>query len=317
MSEPMNPPAATPHAASHPAPDDSPLVELVPNISSADPTVVAAVADAMRAAGGRVLDTSSDRWHARSVLTAVAAPSAAVDVALACVRAARDHIDLRQHQGVHPRIGAADVVPFVPLRGATMDDAIALAREAGRRIAEELGLPVYLYERAARRPDRTQLADLRRGGFEGLREAIATDPARAPDHAPPGPLALHPSAGASCVGARDFLVAFNVFIGGPEAVPAARAIAKRIRASSGGLPGLKAIGLDVGGRAQVSMNLVDLDRITLQQAWDAVRSEAAVEGMDGLEAELIGLIPQRALNPGCAEIPGLSDIAARTIEGRL
>jgi glutamate formiminotransferase len=298
-------------------PLSSRLYELVPNISSADPTIVAAVADAMQAAGATILDTSSDPWHARSVITAVADPEHAVDAAVACVRSARDRIDLRQHRGVHPRIGAADVLPFVPLRGVTMDDAVALARQAGERIAAELGVPVYLYERAAQRVDRTQLADLRRGNFEGLREVIATDPARVPDYAPPGPLALHPSAGAVCVGARDVLVAFNVFIGDATALPTAKAIARRLRASSGGLPGLKAIGLDVGGRAQVSMNLVDLSRITLHDAWQSVLHNAAAEGLYDLEAELIGLIPEQALQPGLEHIPGLHDIAARTIESRL
>lgn len=270
-----------------------PLVECVPNFSEGrDPAVVQAIADAITAAGGRVLDFSLDAWHNRAVITFVAERDVMAAAAFAAIREARDRIDLRAHHGVHPRIGAADVVPFVPLEGATMDDCVRLARELADRVGDELAIPVYLYERAAQRDDRRDLATVRAGGLEALAAGIATDPARAPDA---GPRALHPTAGAVAIGARPFLGAFNVYVGDAGKVAAARAIARAIRARHGGLPGVKALGLEVGGRAQVSMNLTDLDAIPLHVAYDAVAREAALHGCTAEESELIGLAPQRVI----------------------
>ena len=270
-----------------------PLVECVPNFSEGrDPAVIAAIVHAIGAAGGRVLDHSMDAWHNRAVVTFVAERDAIVDAAVAAIRTARDRIDLRAHHGVHPRIGAADVVPFVPLDGATMSDCVDCARELAQRVGDELAIPVYLYEHAAQRPERRDLAHVRAGGLAALAASIGSDPARAPDA---GPRALHPTAGAVAIGARPFLGAFNVYIGDASRVPAARAIARAIRARHGGMPGVKALGLEVGGRAQVSMNLTDLAAVPLHVAYDAVAREAALHGCVAEESELIGLAPQGAI----------------------
>jgi glutamate formiminotransferase/formiminotetrahydrofolate cyclodeaminase len=201
-------------------------------------------------------------------------------------------IDLTRHRGEHPRIGATDVVPFVPLEGATMEDCIALARTLGARVARELGIPVYLYERAATRPGRENLAEVRRGEFEGLRDDIGRTPARDPDFGDPH---LHPTAGATAIGARPFLVAYNVYLGGRENMPVAREVAKAVRHSSGGLRYVKGLALEVDGQAQVSMNLVDIDRTPLHRAFDVVRMEAAAHGVATTWSEIVGLVPERAV----------------------
>lgn len=228
------------------------LVECVPNFSEGRrPEVVAAIRDAIaQAPGAVVLDTSTDASHHRSVLTFVAPPERAAAAALAGIAAAVAHVDLTRHAGVHPRLGAADVVPFVPLPewGTTMDDCVAVAHALGARAGAELELPVYLYERAATRPERANLADVRRGGFELLREQLGREPSRAPDY---GPHAAHPTAGGVIVGARPLLVAYNVYLGGAEHLGAARATARAVRGASGGLPGVKALGLEEIGRAHV------------------------------------------------------------------
>jgi glutamate formiminotransferase len=272
----------------------NPLLECVPNFSEGRDD---AVLDALREAGGSVqgtalLDVHADRFHHRSVFTLAGDPEGLAEAAFRMVRVAVDRIDLRSHRGEHPRIGAADVVPFVPLRGMEMPDAVAVAEATGERIARELGVPVYLYGEAARRPGRRVLAAIRRGGFEGLSESVETDPARAPDI---GPARLHPSAGATSVGARGILVAYNVFLG-TEDVKAARAIAREIRSSSGGLPALQALGFRVEGRSQVSMNLLDVDRTPPVAAFREIRRRAAALEVEVDRSEIVGLVPERALS---------------------
>jgi len=270
------------------------LIECVPNFSEGRrPEVIEQIRDAIAAvAGVAMLDVSSDASHNRTVITFVAPADTVADAAFAGVRRAQTLIDLRSHRGEHPRIGATDVVPFVPLEGATMDDCIALARTLGERVARELEIPVYLYERAATRPDRENLADVRRGEFEGLRDAMRTDPRRHPDF---GPAEIHPTAGAVAIGARPFLVAYNVYLGPSSNLAAAKEVAKAVRGSSGGLRYVKALGLEVDAQAQVSMNLVDIDRTPLSRAYEAVRTEAAAHGIAPTWSEIVGLVPERAL----------------------
>ena len=277
-----------------------PLIECVPNFSEGRrPDVIDAIRAAISAVPGvTVLDVSSDPSHNRSVITFVATPDAIVDGAFAGIRAARDLIDLREHAGVHPRIGAADVVPFVPLDDATMEQCIRLARGLGARVGAELDIPVYLYECAATRNDRVRLADVRRGGFEGLCDAIATDPSRVPDF---GPKRLHPSFGAVAIGARALLVAYNIYLGPADHIDVARKVAREIRESAGGAAGIRALGLVVDGQAQVSMNLVDIERTGLRGAWDAVRRAAAAHGIVPTWSEIVGLVPERALRGGPIE----------------
>lgn len=271
-----------------------PLVECVPNFSEGrDPAVIAAIRDAIAATpGAHVLDVSSDPSHHRTVITFVAQLESAVPAAFAAMQVARDRIDLTTHQGEHPRIGATDVVPFIPLDGATMDDCIALARELGARVAQELAIPVYLYERAATTPARENLADVRRGEFEGLRDDIRINPARRPDF---GAAEVHPTAGATAIGARPFLVAYNVYLGDKANLPVAKEVAKAIRGSSGGLRYVKGLGLEVDGQAQVSMNLVDTEKTPLHRVFEIVKNEAAAHGVTPTWSELVGLVPERVL----------------------
>lgn len=270
------------------------LVECVPNFSEGRrPDVIARIRDAIAAVPGvAILDVSSNASHNRTVVTFVVPPESAVDAAFLGVREARALIDLTTHTGEHPRIGATDVVPFVPLEGVTMEACIVLARTLGERVGRELEIPVYLYERAATRPDRENLANVRRGEFEGLRDILPRDPARAPDF---GPRAVHPTAGAMAIGARPFLVAYNVYLGPVTNLAVAKDVAKAVRGSSGGLRYVKALGLEVNGQAQVSMNLVDIDRTPLSRAYEAVRTEAAAQGVAPTWSELVGLVPERAL----------------------
>jgi glutamate formiminotransferase/formiminotetrahydrofolate cyclodeaminase len=274
------------------------LVEVVPNFSEGrDKAVVESIGSAIAAVEGvAILDVSSDASHHRSVITFVAPLDTAVEAALAGMREAAARIDLTKHKGEHPRIGATDVVPFVPLEGSTMEDCILLARTLGERVARELGIPVYLYERAATRPDRVNLADVRRGEFEGLRDEISTNPARKPDFGD----ALHPTAGATAVGARPFLVAFNVYLGPATNLHVAREVARAVRYSTGGLRHVKALGLEVEGQAQVSMNLVDLEGTPLHRAYEMVRLEAAAFGVTPTWSEIVGLVPERALYESAA-----------------
>ncbi len=270
------------------------LVECVPNFSEGRrPEVIAAIRDAIAAIEGVViLDVSSDASHNRTVLTFVAPVNRAVDAAFAGIATAAKLIDLNTHSGEHPRIGATDVCPFIPLEGTSMEDCIVLARTLGERVGKELQIPVFLYERAASRPDRVNLADIRRGEFEQAKSEIGTNPNRVPDH---GPNRIHPTAGATVIGARPFLVAFNVYLGGKENLSVAKNVAKAVRGSSGGLKGVKGLGLEVDGQAQVSMNLVDLDATPLHRAFEMVRMEAEAQGVTPTWSEIVGLVPERAL----------------------
>lgn len=271
-----------------------PFVECVPNFSEGrDPAVIAAIRDAIaKVTGAHVLDVSSDPSHHRTVITFVAPLEVAVNAAFAGIREATARIDLTKHVGEHPRLGSTDVVPFIPLDGVTMDDCVALARELGERVARELSIPVYLYERAAQTPARENLADVRRGQYEGIRDSIATDDARIPDF---GERAVHPTAGAIAIGARPFLVAYNVYLGPASNLPVAKEVAKAIRGSSGGLRYVKGMGLEVDGQAQVSMNLVDTEKTPLHRVFEMVRSEAAAHGVAPTWSELVGLVPERCL----------------------
>jgi len=267
-------------------------VECIPNFSEGRRIeVVDAIAAAIEAIPGIfILDRSGDLDHNRSVITFVGSPAAVAEAAFAAVAKAAEHIDLDQHQGQHPRIGATDVLPFVPLQHVTMDQCVQLARAVGQRIGEELSIPVYLYEAAATRPDHAGLENIRRGNYESLKTAIQTDPSRAPDF---GPHRLG-KAGATVVGARAPLIAYNVYLTTSD-VEIARKIAAAIRYSSGGLRYVKALGLLVGGRAQVSMNLTDFTQTPLARVVEMIRSEAARYGVAIHHAELIGLVPQAAL----------------------
>jgi glutamate formiminotransferase/formiminotetrahydrofolate cyclodeaminase len=270
------------------------LIECIPNFSEGRrPEIVSAIRDAIAGVEGvSILDASSDESHNRSVITFVVPAERAVEAAFAGIRAASERIDLRQHTGEHPRIGATDVVPFVPLEDSTMEDCIELAKQLGERVGSELGIPVYLYERAATRAERVNLADVRRGQFEGLRDEIRSNPDRAPDF---GPAQIHESAGAIAIGARPFLVAYNVYLGPASNLPLAKAIAKAVRGSSGGFKAVKGLGLEVDGQAQVSMNLVDTDETALHTVFDTISEKAKAEGVEVTWSELIGLVPEKVL----------------------
>ena len=270
------------------------LVECVPNFSEGRrPEVIDAIAGRVQASAGvHLLDRTSDADHNRSVLT-FAGEAAAVSAAMeSAVEEAIARIDMNAHEGQHPRIGAVDVIPFVPLAGTTMDEAIELARNFGRRIAEEFDLPVFLYAKAAQRSDREVLSDIRKPQYEGLRELIG-EPGNAPDY---GPARLHPTAGAVAVGARPFLIAYNINLETRD-LEIAKDIARRVRERGGGLPRVQALGLDLAelGCVQVSMNLLDFSVTPMWRVWETVTDMAAVEGVQARESELIGLVPLAAL----------------------
>ena len=293
----------------------APLVECVPNFSEGTHS---ATLDALRAAitsvpGAQLLDVQADASHNRAVFTFVAPPPAAVEAAFRAVAVARDRIDLTRHRGEHPRMGATDVVPFVPVRDVTMDDCVALARALGERVARELDIPVFLYARAAMRPERERLPDVRKGEFEGLRERIGTDPLADPDF---GPRRIHPTAGATAVGARPFLVAYNVYLDAQD-VGIAKDIAKKIRTSGGGLPALQASGFEVEGKAQVSMNLLDIDVTSPAMVFEAVRAEAQARGVGIWKSEIVGLIPERAVLAAGAALLQCPDAAAHVLEAKI
>ena len=295
-----------------------PLVECVPNLAEGrDPRRVAALLASVEALPGvTVLHVTSDADHNRSVFTLAGPPGAMLEAAVRLARKASEVIDLRTQTGVHPRLGALDVLPFVPLAGSTLDDCIDLAHQAGRRIWNEVGLPIYFYEAAALRPDRRKLEDVRRGQFEGLRLAIATDPSKQPDLGGP---ALHESAGAVIAGARKFLIAFNINLQSPH-LDLAKAIARSIRTSSGGLPHVKALGLPLASRGlvQVSTNLTDFEVTPILQVYSAVARLAKEAGVAIAESELIGLAPRAALTPEVAAAVRLQDFTPeRIVENRL
>ncbi|MFZ1709044.1 MAG: glutamate formimidoyltransferase [Anaerolineae bacterium] len=267
------------------------LVECVPNFSEGRrPEIVQAIVEAMRGPGVSLLDVESDADHNRSVVTLVGEPEAILEAAYQGIATAARLIDLEQHRGAHQRLGATDVVPFVPLRGMTMAECVTLAQRLGQRVGSELQIPVYLYEAAATRPERVNLADVRRGEYELLKAEIGVNPARTPDY---GPAVVGP-AGATIIGARGFLVAFNAYLN-TDNVEIAKKVAKALRHSSGGLRFVKAMGLLVDGRAQVSMNLTDFTGTPIHRAVEMIRSEAARYGCMIERTELIGMIPQQAL----------------------
>ncbi len=268
------------------------IVECVPNFSEGRrPEVIQEIVDAIGAVDGvKILDYSSDADHNRSVVTFVAPPETVGEAAFAGIAKAAKLIDMTQHTGGHPRMGATDVCPFIPIKGVTMDECVAIAKAVGQRVGDELGIPVYLYEKAATRPERENLAKVRKGQYEGIRDTIATDPARTPDFGP----AKMGTAGATAIGARQFLIAFNVYLN-TDNVEIAQKIGKAVRHSGGGLRFVKAMGLEVDGKAQVSMNLTDFTHTPIFRVVEMIRREAARYGVGIASTELIGLIPQQAL----------------------
>jgi glutamate formiminotransferase / formiminotetrahydrofolate cyclodeaminase len=270
----------------------STLVECVPNFSEGrNKAVVDAIVEAMKLPGVYLLDREMDADHNRSVITLVGDGEAVAEAAIRGVGKAAELIDLNKHEGAHPRVGAADVVPFIPIEGVTIEDCVAIARKAGEEIWKRFQVPVYLYESAATHPERQNLENIRRGQFEGLREEVITNPARRPDF---GEARLHPTAGATVVGARKALIAYNVFLNTKD-VEIAKKIAKVIRFSSGGLRYVKAAGFEVRGLAQVSMNLTDFEQTPIARVFEFVKREAARYGVMPLSSEIVGLIPKKAL----------------------
>jgi glutamate formiminotransferase/formiminotetrahydrofolate cyclodeaminase len=268
------------------------LVECVPNFSEGrDRAKIEAIVEAMRLPGVYLLDREMDPDHNRSVVTLAGDRDAIAEAAIRGVGRAAELIDLTRHRGEHPRLGATDVVPFIPIEGVTLDDCVAIARHVGEQIWQRFQIPVYLYEAAATTPERQNLENIRRGQFEGVREEIASNPARRPDF---GEARLHPTAGATVVGARKFLIAYNIYLNTPD-VEIAKKIAKAVRFSSGGLRYVKAMGVQVRGLAQVSMNLTDFEQTPVARVFEFVRREAARYGVQALSSEVVGLIPKRAL----------------------
>ncbi len=268
-----------------------PVVECVPNFSEGrDLRRVEAIVAAMRVEGVSLLDWSLDPDHNRSIVTVVGPPSAVVESAIRGAGKAAELIDLTRQEGLHPRIGAADVIPFVPISGIKLEQCVLLARQAGLEIWRRYAVPVFFYEAAAARPDRANLDDVRRGQFEELREAVRKETSRRPDLGGPG---LHPTAGACAVGARRFLVSYNVYFDSTD-VAMVRAIAREIRAAGGGLKGVTALGVLAHGRAQLSMNITDFQVTPLSQVYGAVSRLALRHKTAPVEGEVIGLIPEAA-----------------------
>jgi glutamate formiminotransferase / formiminotetrahydrofolate cyclodeaminase len=270
----------------------STLVECVPNFSEGrDKAKVDAIVDAMKMDGVYLLDREMDADHNRCVITLVGDREAIQEAAIRGVGKASELIDLTRHQGAHPRMGAADVVPFIPIEGVSIEDCVAMSRHVGEQIWKRYQIPVYLYEAAATSPERQNLENIRRGQFEGIRDDIATNPARKPDYGDPR---VHPTAGATVVGARKFLIAYNVFLNTTD-VEIAKKIAKAVRFSSGGLRYVKGAGFLVRGLAQVSMNLTDFEQTPIHRVFEYVKREAARYGVSPVSSEIVGLIPKKAL----------------------
>jgi glutamate formiminotransferase/formiminotetrahydrofolate cyclodeaminase len=270
----------------------STLVECVPNFSEGrDPARVDAIIEAMKIPGVYLLDREMDSDHNRCVITLVGEREAIQEAAIRGVGKAAELIDLTSHQGAHPRMGAADVIPFIPIDGVTIEDCVAMARHVGAEIAKRFQIPVYLYEAAATTSERQNLENIRRGQFEGIRADIATNPARKPDFGEPK---VHPTAGATVVGARKFLIAYNIFLNTPD-VDIAKKVAKAVRFSSGGLRFVKGAGFLVRGLAQVSMNLTDFEQTPIHRVFEYVKREAQRHGVVPVSSEIVGLIPKKAL----------------------
>ncbi len=268
------------------------LVECVPNFSEGrDPAKVDAIIAAMKIDGVYLLDREMDADHNRCVITLVGDREAVAEAAIRGVGKAAELIDLTRHTGAHPRIGAADVIPFIPVDGLTLEDCVAIARQVGEQIWKRYQIPVYLYEAAASTPERQNLENIRRGQFEGLREDIQVNPARRPDF---GDARMHPTAGATVVGARKFLIAYNVYLNTSD-VDIAKKIAKAVRFSNGGLRYVKGMGVPVRGVAQVSMNLTDFEQTPIARVFEFVKREAARYGVLPTSSEIVGLLPKRAL----------------------
>lgn len=270
------------------------LVECVPNFSEGRRiSVINKIADsAKKIKGIRVLDVEWDKSHNRSLATILGAPSDVLKASFEMVKTATKLIDMRKHNGEHPRIGATDVVPFIPVSGTTIKECVLLSNKLAKRVAEELKIPVYMYEASAKRKDRINLADVRRGEYEGLKEEIEKNPQRKPDY---GPSKMHPTAGAIVIGARKYLVAYNVNLDTKD-VEIAKRIAGKIREKDGGLPGVKALGFKVGRFAQVSMNLVDFEKTNFDDAYRAIEKEAKRLKVKIRNSEIYGMIPLEALS---------------------
>jgi glutamate formiminotransferase len=271
------------------------IVECVPNFSEGrDRSILDQIVAAIQSVPGLfVMDVEMDADHHRSVITFVGEKDTIGEGALRAIGKATELIDLNRHAGAHPRIGATDVVPFVPVRNVTIEECVAIARQVGEEAARRFSIPIYLYEAAASRPERIQLENIRRGQFEGLRQEIGSAPDRLPDFGAP---CIHPTAGATVIGARKFLIAYNINLNTPD-VTIARRIAKTIRFSSGGLPFVKAMGVDLRARnqAQVSMNLTDFEQTPMHRVFEIVKREASKEGVTVAGSEIVGLVPQKAL----------------------
>ncbi len=268
------------------------LVECVPNFSEGrDSAKVDAIVEAMQVPGVYLLDREMDADHNRCVITLIGQREAIQEAAIRGVGKAAELIDLTRHQGAHPRMGAADVIPFIPISGVSLDDCVAMAKQVGAEISKRFEIPVYLYEAAAATPERQNLENIRRGQFEGIRDEIATNPARKPDFGLPR---IHPTAGATVVGARKPLIAYNIFLNTAD-VGIAKKIAKAVRFSTGGLRFVKGAGFLVRGMAQVSMNLTDFEQTPIHRVFEFVKREAARYGVTPVSSEIVGLIPKLAL----------------------
>jgi glutamate formiminotransferase len=294
------------------------LIECVPNFSEGrDLKKVDAIVEAMSGVPEAwILDRSSDADHNRSVVTLAGEPEAVAEAALRGAGKAAELIDLTQQRGVHPRIGATDVIPFVPLEGISMEECAAVARRVGQELWQRYRIPVYFYEAAATRPERINLENVRKGQFEGLREEATRNPSCAPDIGGPG---LHPTAGATAVGARKILIAFNVYLNTSD-VSIAKEIARAIRSSNGGLPCVKAMGVAIEshGAVQVSMNLTDFETTPLHQVFEAAETEAARRGRNITRSEIIGLVPRRAMEASLGHDLRLENFSPdRVLENRM